>query len=222
MREYIKPLATLLKQREDIESGVAMKAYMKNKFEFFGIKSKPRNDLFKQFFAEKGLPKFEDADEIIFDLFARPQREFHYFAIELIGKFRKEWTRETIVLFEKMITMQSWWDSADYIKSVCLKPYFLQFTDETYEITQRWIDSENIWLRRLSVIFQLGFKDKTDVDLLFRNILQLTESDEFFIQKAIGWALRDYARTDPNLVKKFVAENKLKPLSVREALKHLN
>jgi 3-methyladenine DNA glycosylase AlkD len=222
MHKYIEPLAKLLKQHENAESAVAMKSYMKNRFEFFGIKSQHRNELFKQFFTTEGLPKFADLEEIILELFNQPQRELHYFAIELAGKFKKCWTRETLGLFEKMITMQSWWDSADYIKSVCLKPYFLRFTEETYEITQRWIDSENIWLQRLSVIFQLGFKDKTDVDLLFHNILQLTDSKEFFVQKAIGWALRDYARIEPDLVKKFVAENNLKPLSVREALKYFN
>jgi 3-methyladenine DNA glycosylase AlkD len=220
MQEYIKPLATLLKQHEDIESGVAMKAYMKNKFEFFGIKAPLLKDLSKQFYAENGLPNFHDLDEIILELFNQPQREFHYFAIELVGKFKKQWTRETLSLFEKMAAAKSWWDSVDSIKSICLKPYFLRFTNETYDITQRWIDSKNIWLQRLSVIFQLGFKEKTDVDLLFRNILQLADSNEFFVQKAIGWALRDYAYIKPDSVKKFVAENNLKPLSVREALKH--
>ena len=117
--------------------------------------------------------------------------------------------------------MKSWWDSVDTINSVCFKPYFQKFPENRYEITQKWIDSENIWLQRLSVICQLGLKDKTDVELLFGNILQLTESKEFFVQKAIGWALRDLARNQPELVKKFVAENDLKPLSKREALKHL-
>ncbi len=222
MHQYIKFLEEKLRSHAEPQNAFAMKAYMKNHFEFFGIKSPKRNDLFKQFFAENGLPQFTELEEIILELFSQPQREFHYFAIELIGKFKKHWTRETLALFEKMIVTKSWWDSVDCIKSVCLKPYFLRFDDETWQITQGWIDSENIWLQRLSVIFQLGFKDKTDLELLFRNILQLADSKEFFVQKAIGWALRDYARTKPDLIKIFVTENNLKPLSVREALKHFD
>jgi 3-methyladenine DNA glycosylase AlkD len=167
------------------------------------------------------LPKFEDLEQIVDECFNQSEREFQYFGIELCGKFKKKWTAETLFLFEKMSVTKSWWDSVDYIKSVCFKDYFLKFPDKRYEITQKWIDSENIWLQRLSIIFQLGYKDKTDVELLKRNILQLNGSDEFFVQKAIGWALRDYARTDAEFVKKIVSENELKPLSKREALKHL-
>lgn len=194
---------------------------MKNRCLFFGIKSPLRKEIIKEFFAENGLPEFAELNDIIDELFQLPQREFQYFGIELCGKLKKQWTAETLSLFEKMVVTKSWWDSVDYIKSVCLKDYFLKFPDERFEITQRWIDSGNIWLQRLSVIFQLGYKEKTDVELLQRNILQLTDSNEFFVQKAIGWALRDYARFNAEFVKKFVADNKLKPLSKREALKHL-
>ena len=218
---YIKKIADKFKQNANAENAVPMKAYMKNRFEYFGIKSPRRKIILKDFFAENGLPEFEDLEPIVDKCFNLPEREFQYFAIELCGKFKKHWQEETLSMFEKMAVTKSWWDSVDYIKSVCLKDYFLRFPDKRYEITQCWIDSENIWLQRLSVIFQLGYKDKTDVELLKRNILQLNESDEFFVRKAIGWALRDYARTDAEFVKKFVAENDLKPLSKREALKHL-
>jgi 3-methyladenine DNA glycosylase AlkD len=120
-----------------------------------------------------------------------------------------------------MTVQRSWWDTVDYIKSACLKEFFLRFPEGRYEITDRWIKSGNIWLQRLSVIFQLGYKAKTDTRLLERNILRLKESDEFFVQKAIGWSLRDYARTDPEFVRRFVLTHQLKPLSKREALKHL-
>lgn len=220
-KEYIQKISDKFKQNAVPENSVPMKKYMKDRFEYFGIKSPERKAILREFFTENALPEFEDLDEIVTDLFQKPEREFHYFAIELTGKFKKVWTEETLVLFEKMATTKSWWDSVDYIKSVCFKPYFLQFPDKRYEITQRWIDSQNIWLQRLSVIYQLGYKDKTDVELLTRNILQLNESKEFFVQKAIGWALRDYARTDAEFVKNFIGNNDLKPLSKREALKHL-
>ena len=218
---YIEKIVAKFKKHANPENAAPMKRYMKGKFEFFGIKSPERKIILKKFFTENDLPKFSELDEIVGELFEKPEREFQYFAIELCGKFKKQWTEETLTLFEKMAITKSWWDSVDYIKSVCFKPYFLKFPDKRYKITQRWIDSENIWLQRLSVIFQLGYKDKTDVKLLERNILQLKDSNEFFVQKAIGWALRDYARTDAEFVKKFVTENDLKPLSRREALKNL-
>ncbi len=218
---YIKNITKKFKQNANPENAVPMKKYMKNRFEFFGIKSPERKIIIKEFFAEKGLPEFIDLNEIIDELFQLPEREFQYFAIELCGKFKKSWTEESLSLFEKMAITKAWWDSVDYIKSVCFKPYFLKFPDRRYEITQRWIDSGNMWLQRLSLIYQLGYKDKTDVELLKRNILQLNKSDEFFVQKGIGWALRDYARFDPDFVKDFVAKTDLKPLSKREALKNL-
>ena len=118
-----------------------------------------------------------------------------------------------------MAATQSWWDSVDSINIFCIKPYFAKFPENTGSISQTWIDSNNMWLQRLSIIFQLRLTDKTNTKLLKRNILQLKDSDEFFIQKAIGWALRDYWRTDPQWVIKFVKAVDLKPLSKREAFK---
>lgn len=218
---YIQEISDKLRRNANPENAVKMKQYMRNKFEYFGIKSPERKAILKEFFSENNLPEFTDLSEIVNKAFQIPEREIHYFAIELCGKYKKDWTPGTLSVFEKMSVTKSWWDTVDSIKSVCLKPYFLKFPDKRYEITQRWIDSENIWLQRLSVIYQLGFKDKTDTRLLKRNILQLNESEEFFVQKAIGWALRDYGRFDAEFTKQFVAENALKALSKREALKNL-
>ncbi len=120
-----------------------------------------------------------------------------------------------------MAKTKSWWDSVDTINIFCIKPYFAKFPDDTFAITQAWIDSNNIWLQRLSIIFQLRLTNKTDIKILERNILQLRDSEEFFVQKAIGWALRDYWRTDPDWIVDFAKKHELKPLSKREALKHI-
>ncbi|MEZ5347049.1 MAG: DNA alkylation repair protein [Pyrinomonadaceae bacterium] len=221
MHEYIKPLAEKFKESAVPENAPQMKAYMKDRFEFFGIKTPARKAISREFFSAHGIPDHFDLEEIVFNLFELPQREFHYFAIDLCGKLRKEWKIGSMKLFEKMALTRSWWDSVDSINIVCIKPYFAKFPDQSAAVTQRWIDSQNIWLQRLSLIFQLRLTNKTDLKILERNILQLNGSEEFFIQKAIGWALRDYAKTDPNWVLKFVRSHDLKPLSRREALKHI-
>lgn len=223
MREttYIKELSLMLKASADEKDALWAAKYLKNQFEFFGIKAPARNAAFKEFFAKNGLPPEEQLEAMIDELFFLPEREFQYFGIELAAKFKREWKPESVYLFEKMAITKSWWDSVDYINIACIKPYFEKFTDDKASITQRWADSGNTWLQRLSLICQLGKKTRIDIPLLFRNILQLNHSDEFFIQKAIGWALRDLAWKEPDTVRKFVSENKLKPLSRREALKNL-
>lgn len=221
MHPYIHPLAQKLSVAANPDDAVWAKKYMKGQFEFFGIKSPARNAIFKEFWAEYRLPRFEDLEPLITELFDMPEREYHYFAIELTARFKMQCTSESLALLEKMVLLRSWWDSVDYINSVCLRPYFKKFPEDSAEITQRWIDSGNMWLQRLSVICQLGLRDKTDIALLFRNILLLNTSKEFFIQKAIGWALRELGKTYPETVIEFVNENDLKPLSSREALKHL-
>lgn len=221
VRSYIGNLKKEIEPHADPEYAVQMKAYLRNQFEFLGMKSPERKVLFKEFFNSHGLPGLGHLETVVEELFRLEHREYHYFAIELAAKFRSRWTAEHLSLFETMAVTRSWWDTVDHIRNVCLKDYFLMFPKGRYPITGRWLASGNIWLQRLSVTFQLGYKEKTDTRLLKRNILRLKDSDEFFIQKAIGWALRDYAKTDPDFVKGFVSESGLKPLSRREALKRL-
>ena len=109
----------------------------------------------------------------------------------------------------------------DFLAPQILGPYFLQFPSERDPWIQRWMNSGNFWLQRFCLVFSLGYKDKTDTVLLAKTIQALSSSKEFFIQKAIGWALRQYARTDAEWVSDFVENNALAPLSKREALKHL-
>lgn len=221
MSIYLDPLQRKFEKASNLKNAVRMSAYMKDRYKFFGIKSPDRRKIQKEFIGEHGLPEFNNLADVADECFDRPQREFHHFGIELCGKMKKHWTPGTMDLFENMATTRSWWDTVDAINIFCIKPYFAKFPEaDIYSITQSWIDSGNIWLQRLSIIFQLRLTDKTDTRILRRNILQLKHSEEFFVQKAIGWALRDFWRTDPGWVVSFVAENDLKPLSRREALKH--
>jgi 3-methyladenine DNA glycosylase AlkD len=120
---------------------------------------------------------------------------------------------------EKLVTTKSWWDTVDFLASNAAGPWFRKFPEKKSEITSRWNASENFWLQRMSILFQLKYKAETDTKILRSYILPLMESKEFFIRKAIGWALREYAKTDPKFVSKLVKELPLSPLSKKEAMK---
>jgi len=122
---------------------------------------------------------------------------------------------------EYCIIHKSWWDSVDHIASECLTDYFKIFPEQIFPVTSTWNTSNNMWLQRSSIMFQKAFKQKTDTALLSQYIINRKDSKEFFIRKAIGWALREYSKTNPAWVKQFVKENKLHSLSEREALKNL-
>jgi len=129
---------------------------------------------------------------------------------------------QDIELFELMITNKSWWDTVDLITTNLVGNYFKLFPEQIIPITKIWIESDNIWLQRTCLIFQLKYKEEIDTDLLTDYILQLKDTKEFFINKAIGWILREYTRTNPEWVIDFVNKYELSNLSKREALKLIN
>ena len=221
MTPFAEQLRAHLSAHQQPEQALAMEAYMKNKFAFFGMKSEPRRTLLKQFILENPPPQYPALETVALELWALPERQLQYCAIELLAKTSKSWTVETINLFEKLIIEKSWWDSVDGISSALVAVYFKRFPEQIAPVTTRWMASKSIWLQRVCLIFQLSYSDKTDTALLFGFIRELAKSREFFIEKAIGWALRQYARTDAEAVKTFVATTRLRPLSIRESLKHL-
>ncbi len=161
-----------------------------------------------------------EIDEIALDLWSLPQREFHYAAISLMERLEKKLNKSSIKTLEFMITHKSWWDTVDNISHI-VGVHFRRFPDVKEKYLAKWRASKNIWLRRTAILFQLDYKKETDFDLLCEIIRENLGSDEFFINKAIGWALRQYAYTDAKAVKKFVKATELHPLSRREAMKHL-
>lgn len=206
----------------DPENAKHMKAYMKDKFEFFGIKAEQRRSLMRRVADQHRLEIRDTIRSLAFDLYDQPQHEMHMVAMELFEKqLRRSYIKEDIILIEKLITTNSWWDSVDYIAKNILGKYLMVFPEERAVVIQRFSDSDDMWLQRSTIIFQLGYKDATDKDLLFRQCLKHKDSTEFFIQKAIGWALREYGKYNPNDVLAFVASADLKPLSQREAIRRL-
>lgn len=191
---------------------------MRGQFDYFGIKSPQRKALFKETLEKTGKPSFEEHFAIAKELYALPQREFHYCAIELSRFNKKNWDERLFAHQEYLATHNSWWDTVDATHSIISSPYFLKFPEERH-LLDSWNASDNMWLIRLSIIFQLHYKNDMDTSILERYVLPHTESEEFFIQKAIGWALRNCSRFKPDWVLDFVARTALKPLSKREALR---
>ncbi|MBK9224587.1 MAG: DNA alkylation repair protein [Flavobacterium sp.] len=156
------------------------------------------------------------------ELYLKKEREFHYCAIEiLIQILKNKYKKKDIHLIEKLLVTNSWWDSVDTISKYILGQYLLEFPNETFTVIGRFSNSKNMWLNRSAILFQLGYKQKTNSYILFSECIKHAQSNEFFIQKAIGWALREYGKTNPEAVKTFVAQTQLKPLSKKEALKNL-
>ncbi len=219
---FIEDLELAFYAHRDSEKATKMSEYMRNKFSFFGIQTAARRDIFKNILIKNQAETITNVREIALELYGKEQREFHYCAIELlIKKLKGNYKEEDILLIEKLITTNSWWDSVDTIAKNILGRYLKEFPECIPTIINRFLNSENLWLIRTAIIFQLGYKEKTDFDLLKSIIIKHQSSSEFFIQKAIGWALREYAKTYPNKVKNFVWTNDLKPLSKKEALKNL-
>jgi 3-methyladenine DNA glycosylase AlkD len=198
-----------------------MKKYMKGQYDYFGIKSPERKELSKDFLQKHGLPLAEELTEIVKECWELPQREFQYFIMEVLARLVKKGDKERIALYEYLVLNKSWWDTVDYIASNLVGAHFLRYPELIKPTIETWMDSGNIWMQRTSLLFQLKYKKKTDVDLMAGYIQRLQGSKEFFINKAIGWILREYSKTDGNWVKDFVQNHQLAPLSRREALKWL-
>ncbi len=219
---FINDLEKDFRQHSNPEMAAPMEAYMKNKFSFLGIKTEMRRALLnKHWKAHKDEVK-TNYRAITWELFQMKEREFHQCAIDILTKeTKKNYQIDDIVLIEQFLITNSWWDSVDTLAKYVLGNYLLQYPSEIYKTVERFSNSSNMWLNRSALLFQLSYKDKTDFELLQSLCEQHKESKEFFIQKAIGWVLRDYSRYNPIGVKNYVAMAKLKPLSEREALRLL-
>jgi len=219
VNDFIRALQSEFEAHADSDIAKQQKAYLRNQFLFYGIMTPVRRNIQKPFLTTQYLPPKENLENLIKTLWKRPQREYHYFAQELAQKYTKKFEKKDILLLESMITHNSWWDTVDSIATKLVKAYFKKFPDERDKSIEQWLSSENIWLQRTCLIFQLLEKEKTDLKLLEHVINSLLGSREFFVNKAIGWILRDYSRTDSDWVVNFVDRTPLEALSKREALK---
>lgn len=221
MHSFVTALQQHFIAHQNPEKAEPMARYMKYHFPFLGIQAPERRQLLREVLQLHALPDKTEFPIIIRELWALPEREFQAVALDILQKYKKHFDDTHIPFLEELITTKSWWDSVDGIVPSFLGTIFLKHPDAIQTYIPKWVASENIWLQRAAILFQLKYKEQTDEELLFSIIEQLRHSKEFFVQKAIGWVLREYAKTRPNVVWEYVQSTELAPLSKREALKHI-
>ncbi|MBC2107885.1 DNA alkylation repair protein [Listeria innocua] len=212
-------IQTLFRANRSVADSRPMEAYMKKQFPFLGIRATERKKLVADFLRENGMP--DDLLELVVELFAEEERELQYAAIDLLSRYGKKQASEAIEIYEQLVTTKSWWDTVDGLAGTVVSNHFKLYPDLIPIYNEAWINGDNIWLARTAILFQLKYKEETNAELLFANCEKWLGSKEFFIQKAIGWALRQYAKVDSEAVRVFVNSHTLAPLSRREALKHI-
>ena len=207
-------------QHKNEEQARQMSKYMLNKFEYIGIKTPERREIFKNFFKEyKNEEKIDW--EFVNNCWENKYREFQYVAADYLKNMKDKLTIDDIPKLKQFILKKSWWDTIDNldmtIGALALKD------SNVNKILLEWSLDENIWLRRIAINHQLLRKEKTNAELLEKILKNNLGQTEFFINKAIGWALRDYSKTNSEWVKNFIEENeeKMSKLSIREAGKYL-
>ncbi len=198
----------------------SMEAYMKNKFDFIGIKSPQRKEISREVMAE--AKKEATFDSGFFrELWEAPQREMQYVAQEYLFYTRKWWPVSVMEDIHYALTHKSWWDTVDFLASSVVGYLYISSPSKYFPTLKEWVTNSDIWLRRTSIIFQLKYKNEVDTEFLQYAIEKNLGSQEFFINKAIGWSLRQYSKYNPEWVETFIHTHELSNLSRREAIKYL-
>ncbi|MFK7785021.1 MAG: DNA alkylation repair protein [Crocinitomicaceae bacterium] len=210
-----------MNKHADPEKAVSMENYLKNQFACLGIKTPIRNE-----FQKEWLKKVKSSEvslwDLVHNLWAQEHRQYLYVAIDYLKKTpAKLIEKEDDLFLEEIITTKSWWDTVDLIASNYVGKYFLKFPEQIEPVIGRWRKSDNMWLNRSCLIFQLKYKEKLDFELLTSLIEEFKWNQEFFIQKAIGWSLRQHSKCDPDAVRSYLEKAELKGLALREASKYL-
>jgi 3-methyladenine DNA glycosylase AlkD len=205
----------------------AMQAYMKSTIPYWGVPSALMRQTCKAVFAEYPFASAEAWQKDVLAIFrGATHREERYAAIELSGDRRAKafQTLDALPMYEELVVTGAWWDIVDTVAAHRLGPILVKEGAPMKRLMLRWAKDDDLWKRRSAILCQLTRKGATDLDLLYRAIEPSLASKEFFLRKAIGWALRQLAWTSPDEVRRYVREHEaaLSPLSVREALKNLS
>jgi len=220
-----KKIRSELAAAADPTRAAGMQAYMKSTMPYRGVRMPELRAISKSVFAEHPLSSCDEWQAEVLALWRGAKfREERYAAMELAGqkRYSEYRTLSVIPMFEEMIVTGAWWDHVDaaaHLDGQMLRAHPKQLKP----VMRAWSRDENLWKRRVSIICQISFKQDTDLELLYANIAPNLADRDFFIRKAIGWALRAYAWTDPDEVARYVRrhESELSGLSRREALKNI-
>jgi 3-methyladenine DNA glycosylase AlkD len=219
--EYLDPIRESFEQHADPGRAVQMSAYMRHKSAFYGIAAPIRKEISREFIRNNGLPGKEQLESLVDYAWKQPEREWQYAVMEILERFARKGDEALLPVAEFMITQKSWWDTVDYIAPNIAGAVLKKHPERIPYQTERWMNSGNLWLQRACLLFQLKYRNETDQELLFRLCERLSDHKDFFIRKAIGWALREYAKRNPGAVLEFVNSHTLSPLSRKEALKRI-
>lgn len=210
-----------LEEVADPEKALGMAAYMKDRFVFLGVPSPDRKLFARPLINAVKRTTETDLLDLARALWDEPEREFHYVAADALRRGAGQLSATTLPQIRVLIETNSWWDTVDTLAINTVGPMVANHPELAQDMDQ-WIGDDNIWVARTAILYQLKYKPNTDPDRLFSYVEERASDSEFFIRKALGWALREYAKTEPEAVQNFVAtnENALSGLTKREALKH--
>ena len=221
-KQLVSALRKEFVKHADLEAAHGAAAYMRNQFEFFGIKTPLRRELGKDIvLASKELSE-KEIISLCKELWAQPEREFQYIACDILAKNAKRLSPSYVKRDAPwFIKNKSWWDTVDSVRKSI--EVVVSANPDLKSEMEKWIVSNNIWIVRSALIHQLTLGTKTDAKLLFKFCEIQAEEKEFFVAKAVGWALRSYSYVDSKAVKQFVKDHpELSPLAKREGLKTIN
>jgi 3-methyladenine DNA glycosylase AlkD len=219
MDKYIELKEQFEKNRNN-KNAVKMAAYMRNLFSFYGLPTSKRRDFYKEFLKEEKRKRIIDWS-LLDQCYEDEHREFQYFVVDYLGRMQEFLTFDDVLCIKKYVKTKQWWDTIDGLNRIIGN---IAFVDERInDLMIEWSIDEDFWVRRIAIGHQLSRKDKTNTQLLETILVNNFGSSEFFINKVIGWSLRDYSKTNPDWVRNFVEtyKDKMDRLSIREAGKYL-
>ena len=220
MATLVDRLIDAFETQRDARRAIDMAAYMRDQFPFLGIPTPERRALSRKVIDGTAPPSERELARVARRCWSLPEREYQYFACDYVDKHANRCAPGFLADLRWLITRKSWWDTVDALAYGVGALVLVH--DELRNEIDAWIDDPNIWVARVALIHQLRFKTRTDAARLFGYCERRARDDEFFIRKAIGWALREYSKTDPRGVRAFVESHpELSPLSRREALRRI-
>jgi 3-methyladenine DNA glycosylase AlkD len=222
-QDIVSFVQTELSALADPTKAGPMQAYMKTEMPFYGVQKPLRVSILGELRSRYAPTSTDDYRANVVALWNLEHREEKYLAIAYAWAFKKYVTFDQLDLYERMIRAGAWWDLVDELAIVLVGRLVGDHRARMRPVLENWIDNDDMWLRRAALICQIRLKGDTDAAMLFDFCLRRAHEKEFFIRKAIGWALREYAKVEPDSVRSFLGENgdKLSGLSRREAAKHL-